>query len=131
MKLIIAGGRDFEDFNLLDTVFNAYYSANYLEDIEIISGTANGADKLGEQLADKYNLKVHRFPADWDKYGKAAGYRRNSEMADEGTHLLAFWDKRSKGTKHMINLATKKDLHVFVVNYEFIDKTQPAIYTDW
>lgn len=61
--------------------------------------------------------------ANWDLYGKSAGYRRNEDMAKyakEDTNigvLIAFWDRVSKGTKHMIDLANKYRLRVFVVNY--------------
>jgi len=90
-------------------------------DIEIVSGRANGADRLGELFAKDYNLKIKYFPADWDLYGKSAGYRRNGDMAkyaaeDNGV-LVAFWDGKSKGTKHMIDTANKYKMKVYVVNY--------------
>ena len=61
--------------------------------------------------------KCYRFPADWDKYGKAAGYKRNGEMARNADALIAFWDGKSRGTKHMIDLAKKYDLQARVVMY--------------
>lgn len=90
--------------------------------LEIISGTARGADKLGEQFAEKYDLKVIRFPADWDNKGKAAGYIRNKEMAVYSSKdkelgvLVAFWNG-SKGTKHMIDLANNYKLRVEIFNF--------------
>ena len=56
-----------------------------------------------------------RYPADWEQYGPRAGYIRNSEMAKVATHLIAFWDGRSKGTKHMIDIARKAGLYVLAV----------------
>ena len=114
-KLIIAGGREFSDFDLLTEKLNHYTSK--LDDIEIVSGTARGADKLGEDYAKLKNLKIATFPADWDKYGKGAGYRRNTEMAEYADSLIAFWDGKSRGTMHMINIARKKGLQVKVIKY--------------
>lgn len=130
MRIIIAGGRDFNDKKLLISktisiirgLKNEGFNTSK-ECVEIISGTANGADKIGELFASKYNLKTVRFPANWDKYGKSAGYRRNAEMAkyasedDDLGILVAFWDGKSRGTKHMIDLANKSNLKVYIVNY--------------
>ena len=89
MRIIIAGSRGFNDYKLLkDECFDIivdmiFENKNGIErkDIEIISGTANGADKLGEKYANEKHFKLKKFPANWDKYGKSAGYRRNEEMA--------------------------------------------------
>ena len=117
MKLIIAGGRDF-NLKGYEGAFAHYLKINNQGIItEIVSGGARGADKLGELLAKNEKLPVKLFEADWDTHGKSAGYIRNSEMADYGDILLAFWDGKSKGTKHMIDLATKKGLEVRVVRY--------------
>lgn len=73
--------------------------------IEIISGTANGADKLGERYARERGYKLTYFPANWDKYGKSAGYRRNVEMAQYADAAIIFWDGISAGSQHMIDIA--------------------------
>lgn len=135
MRVIIAGGRDFNDYQLVadecNRIFKELSDEGYISplinvsqtQIEIVSGTANGADKMGEKFAKDYDLKVKRFAANWDLFGKSAGYKRNEQMAlyakqDEKLGvLLAFWDGKSKGTKHMIDLATKHGLRVFVVKY--------------
>ena len=114
-KVIVAGGRDFSDYDLLKSKLD-----NLLVDrdpVEIVSGTARGADKLGEFYAKRTQLAVALFPANWDLYGKSAGYRRNEEMAEYADALVAFWDGKSRGTMHMINLATSAGLQVRVVNY--------------
>ena len=135
-RIIIAGGRDFDDYEKLhNEVFNVLVDLNmkYKNKIsdtmrfEIISGKAKGADLLGEKFAKEYKVKLTLFPADWDKYGKSAGYRRNAEMAKyavEGKEqgvigvLIAFWDGKSKGTKSMIDLAKRYGLdEVYVVRY--------------
>lgn len=82
-----------------------------------------GADTLGERFAKEFGLEVKRFIPDWDSLGKRAGYVRNAEMAkysvEDGNDgmLIAFWDGKSKGTKHMIDLANQYKLEVHVVNY--------------
>lgn len=115
MKVVIAGGRSFNDYELLKNKCNEILGAN--EDIEIVSGTAKGADMLGEKYAKEMGHKLKLFPADWKKYGKSAGIRRNEQMADYSDTLIAFWDGISKGTKHMIDYSNKKKLNVFVVRY--------------
>ena len=82
---------------------------------EIVSGTARGADRLGEQYANANSLPLKKMPAEWDKYGKSAGYKRNEQMAEYSDCLIAFWDGQSRGTKHMIDIARRLDLEVIVI----------------
>ncbi len=121
IKVIIAGTRDFNDYAFLKK--NVDYFLQGInpnnEEIEIVSGNARGADKLGERYAKEHNLPVKLFPANWDKYGKRAGYLRNQEMANYSDMLIAFWDEKSKGTKHMIDIAKKQGLTVIVVGYVY------------
>ena len=128
IRIIVAGGRDFNDFPLLmnkciGIIATVTKEDNTIDKIRIVSGSARGADKLGEQYAQIAHYDVSRFPAAWDIYGKSAGYRRNADMAkfasEEGNIgiLIAFWDGKSRGTKHMIDLAKRYGLDVYVVNY--------------
>lgn len=119
IKVIIAGTRDFNDYAFLKKNLDYFLQGinPNNEEIEIVSGNARGADKLGERYAKEHNLPVKLFPANWDKYGKRAGYLRNQEMANYADVLIAFWDEKSKGTKHMIDIAKKQDLTVIVVGY--------------
>ena len=116
MRVIIAGGRDFGDYELLVRKCEKIFS-QITDEIEIMSGTAIGADRLGERFAMYRQLTIHRFPADWDTHGKSAGYKRNEEMAIFGDALIAFWDGKSKGTKHMIDIAESKALDVRIIRY--------------
>jgi hypothetical protein len=75
---------------------------------EVVSGCAHGADKLGERWAASLKIPVARFPADWDTHGKRAGFIRNSEMAEYADACIVFWNGTSKGTKHMIDIAKRK-----------------------
>ena len=120
VKVIVAGSREFNDYKKLATNLVAYFMRKgyYPKDVEIVSGTASGADKLGEKFAKKAGCKLTRMPADWDGLGKKAGFIRNWDMAkyagSDGV-CFCFWDGNSKGTKHMIDLARKEGLEVHVI----------------
>ena len=117
-KIIIAGGRDFMDYNLLKEKTNKILQEKKVtHKIVIISGCARGADTLGLRYASENAFDVEEYPADWDKYGKKAGYVRNVEMAENADALIAFWDGKSKGTKHMIDMATERNLPIRVIRY--------------
>ena len=115
MKVIIAGSRTFNNNELLWNECEKAFSL--LNKIEIVSGTAKGADQIGEWFAEGNGYPIKRFPANWNKYGKSAGYKRNEEMARYADALIAFWDGKSKGTKHMIDLAQQYELKVKVVMF--------------
>lgn len=117
IRLIIAGGRDFTDQSIAVKSLGEMFPDTDKDDVEIVSGGARGADKVGELIAESNNISLKLFPADWDTYGRSAGFRRNVDMAEYSTHLLAFWDGKSGGTKHMINIATERNLIVNVVKY--------------
>ena len=106
MKTIIAGSRTITDYSLLMDVLDSVT----WEITEVISGGARGVDRLGEQYANKNNIPIKRFPAQWTKYGKRAGFLRNKEMAEYADALIAVWDGESKGTQHMLNLAKQNNL---------------------
>ena len=115
MRIVIAGGRNFKNASLLATTMDALLRG--IESVAIVSGGARGADSLGEWYAGNRNIPVTVFKANWDKYGKSAGYRRNEEMARNADALVAFWDGKSKGTKHMIDLAKKAGLTTTIISY--------------
>ena len=117
-KVIIAGGRDFLDYNLLrEKVDKILIDKRATHKIVIISGCARGADTLALRYASENILDTEEYPADWNAYGKKAGYMRNVEMAENADALIAFWDGKSKGTKHMIDIATERKLNIRVINY--------------
>lgn len=119
IKVIIAGTRDFDNYELLKQKMDKILAGKVRnnEEIIIISGTARGADKLGERYAREKGYKIERYPANWDKYGKRAGYIRNEQMAKVADACVCFWDEQSKGTKHMIDLANQYKLALRVINY--------------
>ena len=115
-RVIVAGGRDFSDYEYLRNSLD-FLLQNVTGPIVIVSGTARGADKLGEQYAAERGYAVLRFPADWDRFGKAAGYIRNEQMAKNADALVAFWDGKSKGTLNMIDVANKYGRLVRIKQY--------------
>lgn len=110
MRTIIAGSRSITKYSV---VRQAIIDSEF-EITEVVSGTARGVDKLGERYAKVSGIPIKQFPADWNNYGKSAGYRRNNEMAKYADALIAVWDGESKGTASMIELAEKWGLKVFV-----------------
>ena len=119
IKCIVAGGRDFNNYPLLCMKLNVLFSKK-VEDgssISIVSGLARGADSLGEKYARENGYECLEYPADWDKYGKSAGYKRNTQMAAIATHAVIFWDGQSKGTKHMIDLCIERKVSHRVIKY--------------
>ena len=113
-RVIIAGGRTFNNYPQLVKDCDAYLTDK--ENV-ILTGCAKGADALGERYALERGYAVERYPANWGEYGKKAGYIRNVDMANNADTLIAFWNDTSKGTKHMIDIATKKNLNIFVSTY--------------
>lgn len=119
IKVIIAGGREFTDYAVLKRVCDHMLSKVKLtSNLTIISGGARGVDQMGERYAKENNINLMVKKADWDTHGKSAGYIRNQEMADNATHLIAFWDGKSRGTKHMIDIAKKDNLKSHVAGYD-------------
>lgn len=119
MKVIIAGSRSIEDYNI---VLNAIKDSG-LHINTVVSGTATGVDKLGEKFAKYFDIPVKYFPAEWNKYGKSAGYKRNEQMAEYADALIAVWDGKSKGTKNMIDIASREGLKVFVYKTGYIQES--------
>lgn len=117
IKLLIAGSRDILDYNLIeDNIKNP-------ENIKcIISGCARGVDTLAIEYAKKHNILCVKCPANWDLYGKSAGYRRNKYMVSICTHALIIWDGKSKGTKHTIDLCKENNIPYKLIQRKEIKK---------
>jgi hypothetical protein len=113
VKLIIAGTRTFH--NLDEDFFNSLMGFFRLWDhvTEIVSGGADGVDEAGERYAAWAKLKCSMFPADWEKYGKAAGPMRNAMMADYADGLLLVWDGKSPGSSNMKREMRQREKPVF------------------
>ncbi len=109
MKLIVAGSRTITvTIEQLDSFLAEFLEYSDYMKAEIVSGMAQGVDKCGEKYANWYKLKLHKFPADWEKFGKAAGIIRNHQMAEFADAALVIWDGKSRGSMNM--KATMKKL---------------------
>lgn len=116
-RLVIAGGREFTDYKLLKRKCDKILS-HITKPITIISGGADGADALGERYAKEKGYNLYIMPASWKEHGKSAGHRRNREMADVASAVIAFWDGKSPGTRGMIDYSSKKCLQMRVIRYD-------------
>ncbi len=126
VRLIIAGGRDFNDYPYVKSSMQGFIDEHKITDVKkltIISGMCRGADLLGMHWAEDNGTILIKMPAWWrgkngtEEYNNAAGYQRNERMAKVATHLLCFWDGKSKGTGHMIELSRHYKLNVRVITY--------------
>lgn len=117
-KVIVAGSRDFNDYILLRRKMIHYLSRKKPHEVEIVSGGARGADALGERFAKEKGCKLKIMKADWDLFGKSAGYIRNAEMSKYADACVVFWDGESKGARHMIDLANKEGLPLKIVRFQ-------------
>lgn len=117
MFVCIAGSRDFSDYEVLAAFCDRHINPIPGADVTIISGTAKGADTLGERYARERGYDLVRMPADWEKHGKSAGYIRNEEMARVADMAIIFWDGKSKGTGHMIDLCREYGVHTEIFRF--------------
>ncbi len=109
-RVVIAGCRDYNNYEEAKR-FIDYCISDIRKDytVIIVSGGAQGADALGERYARENNFKIERYIAEWDKYGKSAGPKRNKKMAEISDFVICFWDEKSRGTKSMIEYSKKCD----------------------
>ena len=117
---LVVGSRTFNDYSLMYKKLD-YLLQNY-EDIVIVSGGAKGADNLAERYAKEHHYELRVFKAEWNKYGKQAGFLRNEVMHKhisqyEKRGVVAFWDGSSKGTAHNFELSIKYNNPIKIYNY--------------
>lgn len=115
ITLAIVGSRSFNDYERLKKIID--YIRTKFNVVKIVSGGARGADSLGAEYATKHNIELVVFPAEWDRLGKSAGYVRNEKIVDNSDFIVAFWDGVSKGTKHTINIAERKNKRLLIKEF--------------
>ena len=114
MKLAIIGSRTFNDYERMCNEILTLFT----DKIEcIVSGGAKGADSLGERYAKERDIQTIILKPDWNKYGRSAGFIRNHDIIKTCTHVIAFWDGQSKGTKHSIDLAKQLGKPCWIVKF--------------
>ena len=118
-RLIVCGGVDFNDYDYFKSQMDRLIT--YYENIRLVSGHARGADTLAEQYAEERGIPIEVFPAEWKKYGRAAGPIRNRAMltyAKEETPVIAaFWNGHSRGTGNMIRQAKDAGAECHIFSY--------------
>ena len=120
--IIVAGSRGFEDYRLFAEIMRERIGM-YEGTVIFVSGKAKtGGDAMIIDFCKEEGYPWTEYPADWDQHGKSAGYIRNHEMSLVATDAIVFWDGHSKGTKHMIDIAYEKKLHVVTVLIDIIKK---------
>ena len=124
MKVLVCGGRDFNDYDLLDQILSEVYAHRKRDSLHftIISGCARGADSLAikwVENAGPYDfIKLKKYPADWAKFGKSAGPIRNQQMLDEGKPDLVVAFPGGNGTADMVRRAKKAGIEVMIIEVE-------------
>ncbi len=115
VSVAIVGGRDFEDYSLVENTLSQLMVRYDIT--KVVSGGARGADSLAERWADAHGISKQVFPADWDRYGRSAGFRRNKDIVANADMVVAFWDGQSRGTKNTLDLTRDAGKPLFVVGY--------------
>ena len=121
-RVVIAGSRGFCDYEAACRFIDQCLNLCEKEEIIVLSGGARGADALGERYAYERGFAIERYPARWKIYGKAAGIRRNQQMAEVCDLVICFWDGESRGTKSMITLARKYSKPIFIKTLKVLAK---------
>jgi hypothetical protein len=103
MKVIIAGSRNIFHYPLLKSFVEEMVEKHKILTSEVVSGCANGVDSLGERWARENNIPIHRFPAGWEVYGRAAGHIRNGWMADYANMAIVLRHPDSVGSMDMVS----------------------------
>ena len=114
MNIAIIGSRNFTDFELLSSTILSYISERKVNINAVVSGGAKGADTLAEKFALENHLEITVFKPDWKKFGKRAGFLRNTNIIENADLVFAFWDGKSKGTKDSIEKAEKLNKKVIL-----------------
>ena len=118
-KILVAGTRTFDNAALLTETLNGIIGG-INDKVLIVEGGARGADTLARDYAMAKDLGLVEINADWARYGRAAGIKRNNAMVDfvgAGGIAVFFWDGKSKGTAQCIKAAKAKGIETIIINY--------------
>jgi hypothetical protein len=111
MRILVCGGRDYPNREKLFVILDVWHHS--YPDLVIIQGAARGADSFAGQWAKYRGVPQEIFPADWDKHGKSAGFKRNRQMLEEGRPNLVLAFAGGRGTAMMVDIAEKAGVSVW------------------
>lgn len=120
MKVLICGDRYWEDREFMHAILSCF-----TPETEIIHGACRGADTNAGNIGRALGFSIQEFPADWDAFGKRAGYLRNKKMLEQGPDLvLAFHNdiENSRGTRMMARLAHEAGVPVLIFTSRGLDR---------
>jgi hypothetical protein len=119
-RILVTGSRNWDDEHAIEKVLhNAFITAGSRMDTVLVHGGARGADTIAAALWSRQGLPTDEFPAQWNLYGKTAGYLRNREMVLSGpSACFAFIRDNSPGTSSCIELARHFGIPTYVFEYE-------------
>lgn len=112
MRTIVAGSRSIKSYAVVSRVLDRCP----WDITTVLCGEADGVDQLGKRWAKEHSVEVELWPADWTLNGKPAGIIRNCAMAKHADAAVVIWDGESRGSKHMVDEALARGLHVLLVN---------------
>jgi hypothetical protein len=104
--IAIVGSREGVPYQLVYELVEKL-ATKYNGNLTIVSGGARGVDRHAENAARRFRVPTLIYNAEWEKYGKRAGFLRNEQIVDASDEVYAFWNGESRGTEHTINLARK------------------------
>lgn len=108
-KIVIGGCRYFNDYSVFKSYVDFCLSNIKTKgELIILSGHCLGTDLMAEKYSyeNGYNLEI--YPAKWEMYGRSAGPKRNKIMVDKSDYVIVFWDRKSKGTKNLIDISREQ-----------------------
>lgn len=114
-RIVVAGCRDYDNYDEASAfIEQCIQEIGATHTLILLSGGCKGADLLGERFAREHGFAIEHYPADWKKYGKSAGPKRNREMAKACDYVICFWNGKSRGTASMIAYAEKLEKQIWV-----------------
>ena len=111
VSVLVCGGRKFNGWTAMQRALDR------IRPDVIIHGAAAGADSMAGRYAQENGIECQEFPAEWERYGRSAGYRRNQEMLDEGKPDLVVAFPGGPGTQNMVKISRHQGFDVNIIDH--------------
>lgn len=122
--LLVAGSRGFQAWEqgyINGFIERGISSLDLVKPFTVLHGGAPGIDRMAGKWAESRLIPVEVMPAQWDLFGKSAGYKRNAEMVDRADCVIIIWDGQSKGTRHTMKLTIDAELPFVLISRDATD----------